>query len=112
MKRQILGVLAASAAAPFLGAVSLYATVILISLNSSGLPSLGDFAEALMAVLFIGFAGIVVYGIPLLLASSIAAPVVSGFSTRSAALAIGIGAVIGLRFGVYITPLTSRVIGL
>lgn len=93
MKRQVLGVVAASAAAPYLGAASLGIST---ALRSPGVSSLVNVIELFMATAYFGTVALVIFGIPVLAFAAIAALILYALDTRSI---IVIAATIGACFG-------------
>ncbi|MCG7394642.1 hypothetical protein MHY87_17190 [Microvirga sp. ACRRW] len=100
MTRQILGILAASVAAPYLGAVSLG---ISIALSAPAMPSLDGIAKFFIGIAFIGTFGLVLYGLPVLGVAIIAALILYALDARSIMAAAIPASIIGACFGILLT---------
>lgn len=103
MKRQITGILAASTAAPYLGTLSLLIHGAFGSSHSSHSLFTEDFIEILVFLLTFGTLGLFFYGLPLFLASSIAALILYALKAEKPALPICLGSLVGLCFGAFLT---------
>ncbi|WP_112661860.1 hypothetical protein [Microvirga flavescens] len=102
MKRQITGIIAASAAAPYLGTLSLLIHGVFDSSHSPHSLHAEDFIESFVLVLSFGTLGLLIYGLPLLLAFSIAALILDVLKAEKPSLPICLGSLIGLCFGAFL----------
>lgn len=96
MKRYVLGVITASAAAPYLVAASLGISVALESQNWSALEGLIDL---LIGMVFFGTFGLLIYGLPVLAFAVFAALILYAFDIRSIIVIVATASIIGLCFG-------------
>ncbi len=103
MKRQISGILAASAAAPYLGTLAFLIQGVFGSSHSSHSLYAPDVIEGFVLVLTFGTLGLLIYGLPLILSSSIAALILHALKAEKPALPICLGSLAGLGFGVFLT---------
>lgn len=100
MRRRILGVLAATASAPYLGAASF---LISEELKDPNLPSIESAAEFFAGIVMFGTAGLIIYGIPVLAVVAIAALVLHVLDADSLFVITAIASLIGLCFGLFLT---------
>ncbi len=108
MKRQVTGILAASAAAPYLGTLSFLIDGVFGPSHSSHLLYAGEVSEGLVLVLTFGTLGLLIYGLPLILASSIAAAILHVLKAEKPALPIGLGSLAGLSFAGFLMESTLQ----
>ncbi|WP_457089098.1 hypothetical protein [Microvirga sp. P5_D2] len=103
MNRHVLGVITASAAAPYIVGTFLFLYAALSSLSSSDAMSLGEALKSSPTVLVFGTFGLIMYGLPVLAGATIAALIIHVLKVRSRSWAVGVGAMTGLCCGLYIT---------
>jgi hypothetical protein len=108
MKRQITGILAASAAVPYLGTLFLLLHGVFGSSRSPHSLYAGDFSESLVLLLSFGTLGLLIYGLPLILAFSIAALISHAFKAGKPALPIFLGSLIGWCLGTFLSTSNIR----
>lgn len=101
MKRQILGILATTLTAPYLGAIYVLIPIAARTEFASLVP-LKDIQGLLALFIAVGMMGLAEFGAYILLAASVMALILAGLRIRSPALSIGLGAAIGLCLGIYI----------
>lgn len=104
MKRHVLGVLAASATAPYLVGAFLFVGAMSGSLNVASPSPPGDVLSFWGVILALGTYGILAYGIPVLIAAAVAAAAIKFFDLNSPKTAVGLGFTIGLGFGLFVLP--------
>jgi hypothetical protein len=100
MKRRILGILAASAVAPYLGAASF---LVSMALKDPSLPTIESAAEFFTGIMMFGTAGLIIYGIPVLAFVAIAALVLHALDAHSPLIITAIASLVGLCFGLFLT---------
>ncbi len=102
MERQILGVIAASAAAPYLVGLFFFIYAALSELVSAGSIAFGEFLVTSLFILVFGTYGLVLFGLPVLIGAIIAAFILHSLNVKSLIWTIGIGGLTGLCCGLYI----------
>jgi hypothetical protein len=96
----ILGIFAASAVAPYLGATC---HLVSMGLRDPGLPSLQTAVEFFPGIVMFGTVGLFLYGTPVLAAVATAALVLHALDARSPFFVTAITSLMGLCFGLYMT---------